>query len=409
MWYQNLRTNAPPVFAEHLAVQTLGHALGRNSINEIQPRAVHHNIYLSLLGKSGKSKKSTAQEDIMMPLYPPKYKGSAHFSPEGLLRKLGEQPQLICPLGEFSSFLRGIRKGNYMETFKEISNELFTCPPAFEKTLGNVEKSYYVKEPYLSLNTTCTLEEFKDNIDLPMLHGGFLPRWINIYAMPKYRKRGPLPKGVDKIERYLKDIVHRLYVECEKKPLKFTMTDDAYDAYDKICQDLEENGKWQDIQAYVARMNNYIIAYADILWVSDFIGEKVLGLEGLTKLTKLIKLIKLMDSNINLNAIKGINYINSVNSINPALIERAWAMLKPHLEYVQYLISDIEEDRFVSKVIHTFEVNNAKILTWSKCLQYSHLNSRDFKTAIDTLVGREQLDIIMKDKIRYVKYKDKLR
>ena len=83
------------------------------------------------------------------------------------------------------------------------------------------------------------MEEFKENIDLTMLHGGFLPRWINIYAMPDYRKRGPLPEGVDRIEKHLKDIIHRLYVECEKKPLKFTMIDDAYDTYDKICQDLD--------------------------------------------------------------------------------------------------------------------------------------------------------------------------
>ena len=386
--YQNLRTASPPVFGKHLAIQCLGHSLGRDSINKIQPRAIRHNTNLVLLGPSGRSMKTTAQEEIMLPLYPQEHKGPSHFSPEGLLTSLSRQPQLICPLGEFSTILGGIRKGNYLENFKEISNELFTCPETYIKQLSSSE--YSIEKPYLSLNTTCTVESYKSNIKPEMVHGGFLPRWIHVYAVPDYRRRTALPDGIENVENLIKQIIKKLYNFGKNRQITFKLTDDAYDSYDDICRDLTENDRWQNTQAYVARMNNYIITYADILFISDFIGEHVLprltNLKQLMDLTNLTKLTKYI-------SINQVNMINSINLIDSDLIKRAWDLLKPHLEYVDSLIKNIEENDIISKILNVFDTLDTNEIKKSKALQYSHLTGTQFKEGLATLIERQELVI----------------
>ena len=131
--YHKMRTSSPLEFATHLSILNIGHAFNRNSICKIQPRAVHHNIYLCLLGPSGLSLKTTAQEDVATPLIPTKYQGTKSFSPQGMLRHLEDQPNSNFPLGEFSTALRGIKMGGNMADFKEISNDIWKCPPYYNK------------------------------------------------------------------------------------------------------------------------------------------------------------------------------------------------------------------------------------------------------------------------------------
>jgi len=138
--YFNMRTNSPKIYGTHLAIQMLGHAMGNNTVCLMQPSAVNHNIYLALIGQSGKAMKTTAQQEIVAPLYPNEVVGDNSFSPEGLLRALQENPHLICHLGEFSQLLGGMKRGGYMSNLKEISNEIFSCPSTYKKRLTDKKK-----------------------------------------------------------------------------------------------------------------------------------------------------------------------------------------------------------------------------------------------------------------------------
>lgn len=401
-FYHSLRTCSPKAFATHLCIQAIGHVLGRDSVNLIQPRAVHHNSNVVLMGRSG-VKKSTAQEDTMVPLYPDDIVGPKSFSPEGLLREMGDNPSLICPLGEFSLITGGIKKGSYMSSFKEISNDLFTCPMYYIKTLANADNSYSIEKPYLSLNSTCTEEAFKENITTELFRGGFLPRWIIVAEKSDgYRKRGLLPVGIDEFEKKLKGILKVLYDLCKNKPITFKLTDKAFDEYDNICRGLEEDDKWQNIQPFVSRYENYIISYADIMLVSEVIGEYCFNsFTELHNITNITNLTNLTTNNINT---KGVNeyivvkLVNCVNSVTEKHIKKAWSLLKPRLEYMEELLGDFEEDVNIQKVVRVFRLKQKAILPRSILLQYSRLKARAFDEATSTLIQREELDAVIQTK-----------
>ncbi|MHA1492323.1 MAG: DUF3987 domain-containing protein, partial [Promethearchaeota archaeon] len=263
--YHKMRTDSPKTFATHLGIQLIGHSLGRDSFCSTRPRGVRFNVELCLLGQSGKAMKSTAQEDIQVPLIPSSHKGTKSFTPEGLLREMELKPQILCPMGEFSTVLRGIKMGGHMANFKEITNDLFNCPYEYNKKLANKENNYHIDKPYLSISTTCTEEEFFPYLKPEMVHGGFLPRWLLIYDCPKNRKkRDDLPEFIDGIENILKSIFELLYVYFAEKPAKFKLDNDARDVYESICFLLEEGKEYEKIQPFVKRIENYIIAYACI-------------------------------------------------------------------------------------------------------------------------------------------------
>jgi len=48
--YHRRCTDAPIQYSEHLGVLLLGHAMGYEPINLIQPKAVRHNLYLDFVG-----------------------------------------------------------------------------------------------------------------------------------------------------------------------------------------------------------------------------------------------------------------------------------------------------------------------------------------------------------------------
>jgi len=398
--YQNIRTNAPPEFGLHLMIQTLGHSLGRDSICAIQPRAVNMNTYLGLFGPSGKGRKTTSQETIMMPLVPLEYRGTSNYSPEGLLSSLSEQPQLLAPLGEFSTFLRGIKVGGNMANFKEITNDLYGCPEYYTKRLSKMANSYDIENCYLSMSTTCTEEEFFPNLTPDMVHGGFLPRWITVKGTTKHRKRVLLPDNIDKIEEFFQKLISACYLFYSANPVRFVLEDRALDSYDEICKTFEESEQWRNMQAFVSRYENHIIKYACILRISDLIGNKLSDFTNLTNLTNFTELtIDNLGELINVD-----NSVNSVNSVIPyskdaiipiseSYIKLAYKLLLPCLKYAEHITNYVNEDLSVAKIMYQCDRLGTPIER-SKLMRNSKLTSAPFKTGLETLLSRKQLMLI---------------
>lgn len=59
--FHKLSTDAPENCSTVLAIQLLGHTLGFEPINLIQPDAAHHNCYVTLVGESTLTRKTTSQ------------------------------------------------------------------------------------------------------------------------------------------------------------------------------------------------------------------------------------------------------------------------------------------------------------------------------------------------------------
>lgn len=393
--YQNLRTNAPLTYGTHIAINMLGHCMGRKTVNRIQPNAVHHNIYLILLGKSGKARKSTAQ-DIGRTVYPQETAMPDGFSPEGYLSALSEQPQGMGWLGEFSTLLRGINQGGYMANFKEILNDLFGCPLIYQKRLSKKKNSFLISEPYLSFVSTCTEEGMFPNLNPDMIHGGFLARDMMVYGETKYRKRAKLTQEVEELESEFRKAFRNLYKLFQKDTVVFELTEDGFDALDEICRELEDDSYWNGVSPFVSRYENYIVSYADILKFSDMLGE--VSLTSLSSLTSLTSLTSLAYKNIVSND-NSENNANDANDATDALslvinvdsdyIKRAWIIISSSLEYTRDFVRYIEEDFNIGKVETV--INKFAPVDHATALRNSHLSGKDFKEALNTLKSRETI------------------
>jgi len=129
--YFRYSTDAPIEFADILGVQILGHAMGYDSINMIQPKAVHHNMYTLLIGKSTLSRKTTSQ-DLAKTVYEKFGKNAAdESSPERFVTDLAERPETFWFMGEFSMLLKGIKSGGYMASYAEVLNHIHGCPDRY--------------------------------------------------------------------------------------------------------------------------------------------------------------------------------------------------------------------------------------------------------------------------------------
>lgn len=377
--YQNLRTNAPDIYGTHLAIQLLGHAMGPYSVCQIQPRAIHHNSYICLIGESGRARKSTAQNDVIKYLYPKEILGSNSFSPEGLLRELQDKSNhLISHYGELSTLLRGIISGG-MANIKEISNDIFMCPEEYTKRLTDKNRSYSIKKPYLSLSSTCTEDEFFPNLNPDMVHGGFLPRWLLVYSNPPvYRPRTALPENIREIENSLTLLIRGVYNWFRDNPINFKLSSDALTAYDNICRELNDDSRWDSVQPFVVRYQNYIISYADILLLSDKIGESYLA--NLTKITKLTNITN--PPRVALDTLA-----SEASSVQSDYIKRAWDLIKPCLEYARNCVKYVDEDFIVKKLATV--IDKKAPIAWTDAGQRSHLDKNKFKLAFETLSERD--------------------
>ena len=109
--FQRLSTDAPTIFGKVLAIQMLGHAMGHQSSNLLQPREVKHNCYTLFIGKSTITRKSTTQ-DFGQEIYPSSRCAPNETSPEQFIVELSERPELFQFLGEFSGLLKGLSYKN---------------------------------------------------------------------------------------------------------------------------------------------------------------------------------------------------------------------------------------------------------------------------------------------------------
>lgn len=445
--YINKCTNADPKFAVHMGLHLLGIAVGVNTTHRIQPKPIHHNTYVLLLGSSTTARKTTVQ-DLAMNLASQDMMLPTDFSPEGFLQDLEKTPQGVAPLGEISSLLRSIKNGGYMSKFKEIQNELHGCPPVYSRRLAKKSNSVTIKDPYVNLNSTCTPEEFFSNLDDNLLYGGTLARWILVDGKAEYRPRSKLAAETLEEERLLRRVLrnveHLFNIDSpiDGTPIlpwvEFEFTDDGLDEFNKIDRELMMNTKWRDIQPFVGRYLNYLIVYSDLLVLSDLIGAY--GLDEFTKL------IQLHDLEINTN--KQLHYFNNLNNLNnfnnfthannshdivspnsspvknhvgelreasevvkllklfkkpafqqkrnnftfyvsKAYVQRAFAILVPSLNFAKKVTRYVNEDLKIARLKTVFEKHAP--LDRSRALRYSKLSKKDFDEALETLIEREEV------------------
>jgi len=402
-------TDASPAFAEGTLLCVLGHALGREVYNEIQPDAVYHNVYMLLNGKSTLTRKTSVQK-LIKKTYDQNRWLANESSPEALLEELTEQSEGIIWAGEFSKILKGIKSGGYMAASAEVLNDMFDCPELYIKKLVNKKDSkhkFVIKNAYLSYHTTCTPAVLKETLTREMADGGSLPRFLIVNGEPHRTPRKRLRKDVLNMVQIIRNMLNFM-LKIDKSNTVFVLSDEALQYYNEEVEKVTQSEKYERVSSIAGRYENYVIAIADLYMISEALG-KAFGDGTPSTISTLVQLVALVqqpekatDDNTSPYTSITTNFSNSSNRTNctnylivqKKYVERAWKFVKPCLDNAKELIEYIDMGKELSKITEYFREHgrNGNKAWHSEMLTYTNVGAKIARDCIQTLMERSQIE-----------------
>ena len=144
---------------------------------------VHANYWGLCIGPSGYSRKSTALELAMeiQEAADPSLIGGEAGSKEGLEAQLAAQPQQGVFYEEFGDFLSSTAGGSYLGPLRERLVKLYDCRAIRRTYSQSVQVIDQTRLSLMAGGTASYLEKYTDSTDW---EGGFLGRWMIVYAEP---------------------------------------------------------------------------------------------------------------------------------------------------------------------------------------------------------------------------------
>ncbi len=404
--YWDCKTDAPTNYGVGMAYFGIGHLLGHDVVNLIQPKAVYHRMYMAHIGQSTTTRKSTSQ-DMGLELIPPdRLTDNDVASQERLVEIMSKKNAVIQPMGEFSKLLKGIKTGNYQATLAEVLNEIFGCKKysRSKKSLNGVETQYTIEEPYLSIVSTCTPEVLKENVTREMACGGLLPRWVLNPGEAKRRPRARLRVEAFELQTHLTENLI-LLDQLDKKGAYFELSDEALKFYNEVVEkEVYESPEFANVDAFGGRYLDYVIAFADINLVSESLGEysKLTKKEqtSIRKLVELLGLVELVEDIKDTNTVNPTNPTNSTIQLTDRIIvqkrhvQRAWAFLKPCLIAASELVTYVDMGKPLARVREYIKKHgqNGQKVYHSDMMRMANVDAREAELAVRSLKDREEIE-----------------
>jgi hypothetical protein len=418
--YIRYSTDAPIEFGEVMAIQTLGFALGPDVVNRIQPKALYHNSYSVFVGQSTFARKDTVQELLGETIVPIECHLPKSGSPEAFLEEMCEHNSGFQFAGEWSRELKGIKTGSYLATFAELKNDLVK-PRRYRKRLvskGGNKREFIVDKPYLCINTTITPEVLKECVTTEMMDGGYFARHIVVSGEIKPRKRERLQQEAIDIKKRLCE--EWLFVDgLDKSNCVFELSDEALKYYNDVVEEEIKSEEFSKIRSSAGRYLDYIITFADILLVSEALGELIEhDRTHISMLVELVTLVKLVNNNI----VKYSNPTNGINPTNPTNlltdengvqvmvaqkrhVEEAWRILKKCLYNALEIANYVDMEKPLARIRNYLMKHQGKKVAHSVALRNTNVTAKQFEEAIKTL---KQRDEVVSSTIKYMTKKGKL-
>lgn len=379
--YYEYSTDAPEQYGWWMAVQLLGHALGYNAIHLIQPGEIRHNLYVILIGGSTLARKSTSQ-NLARGVYPYSQALPRETSPEQFVVEMSENSDRMLWMGEFTKFLKNAQRGGYMSGMIELFNDFYDCPDVFERKLRakkGEDNVFTVEKAYLSVNSTVTPEMLKEYISEELVRGGFLARWILIYGTPRPRPRGHLKAEVMRFRETVASILKHVirWTSSQNTGITFLLSNDALKRYNEIEKEAFAVG--QGVEPFVGRYMDCVIKVADILMVSDAIGELQKQFHHLDTINSLNEAM----------TIAGVKTHKGSFIVDVEYLNKSWERLKPAIEYAQEL------SEFVSLELPIAKLRDALLAdypqTHSSVMRKTHVSAKHMVDAVNTLIQQDWL------------------
>ena len=125
--------NAPEIYNHMFGLGLIAYAVGRPPLN-IDPPGTYPNLYITLLGAPGKTRKSNTQK-IAKNILPPSQRDALpqSFSPEGLQAAVSDHPRGSMFIEEIAGLFESIHKRDYIAGTADLLCEIYDCPEHYSR------------------------------------------------------------------------------------------------------------------------------------------------------------------------------------------------------------------------------------------------------------------------------------
>lgn len=398
--YHRYSTDAPLRYGKLIGIQLLGHAMGYEPLHLIQPGAIRHNIYLTLIGESTISRKTTAQ-NLGRKVYDYTRILAEETSPEKLIELMSIKNEGITFLGEFSRLLKSIKAGGWLSGNAELYNVLYDCPESYTKALK--ENTFTIQNAYLSLNSTITPDVLRKYLNDEITVGGFLPRWLLVNDKPSPKPRKPLKPDVLLLKNDVKQLINDI-LRMDKEDVIFEFTEKALKCFNEI-----ENQAYKYIFAlpFAGRYLDYVIKIADILLVSDALGyenehgdlnncDNINNLEQLKDLkqSKQSKQLKIFSPPGRPSKVSNVSTVLNVSTViecSELYVKQAWEIIEPLLAYANDLVTQTRLSKHIGKAYDYIKTN--KSVVRSSVMRNKGISAKQMDEAEKTLLDMELIRV----------------
>ena len=352
--YLKTRTDAPPDFHVHAAMAALAFAMGSNVWCDGWGRPIYPNLWIVIIARSGLGK--SVPLDMSRSIVEMAGLGDgilpSSFSQEALYAQLGQHPTGIFYLQEFSAFV-GLIHREYNAGAQAWLTDVFDVPEIDRRILR--KETITMHKPCLTMLGASSPDWFAETFKESSLRGGFLARFMfcpNNDPGEYVGFPGPRDMAAESALaghlRLVSELDGRANVDGIRK--KFNEWDrEARERLRKDCP--------PEFSGMRSRAGLMVLKASMIFHVSsqpDSLDINVTDLD---------------------NAIRYVEHTHKLAE--------------------KYLSEEVATDRYEVHRLKLLEIinrNNGRV-PWSKALQNSHLSGRDFKSAVDTLVEAERLQI----------------
>ena len=241
------------------------------------------NLYLSIVGYSSASKKSTSIKlglDLLEEVFPERQSLSNAFTPEGLQSTFQECSRQLIEIDELGGFLGQVAKKTYMSGIVDILNSLYDCPPRYSKRLARETLEF--DEPYPVVICGSPFRWLADEANSTLKEGGFLARfqWFITLDRLKEEDLKPITPTRDEVKR--KELIERLTeirkMEDDDVSNEFTYDQKSTDLYCRFYKEQKlslQNEQSEQIAPHVERLLTAVKKYALIFQATKGEGEVI--------------------------------------------------------------------------------------------------------------------------------------
>jgi len=240
--YASQRTDAPAEFHEAVAYALLSVCVGRKACLRLTTGDMYPTLWLMEVADSTVDRKSTCLdlgrdllhrtgEDLRAP---------EDFSPQGFVLVMRERDGMatLFVRDEFSGFLEGLMKLEYMSGGKEILIGLHDCRP-FKKRLVKEKEPIEIRDPFLSILTAITRERFLDLARTSDITSGFFPRFA-LVAPRGARQRKPVGLLTPELEQERDRLVDELKASLREGYREMRIPQEVFTRWNQYGSALDE-------------------------------------------------------------------------------------------------------------------------------------------------------------------------